>query len=206
MGVRVFPHPEPPSHLPHHPIPLGHPSTPAPSNLYHASNLDWRFISHMILYMFQCHSPKSCHPCPLPQSPKECSIHLCLFCYLSYRVIVIIFLNSIYMRYYTVLVQNGSKVVKQNDFGIRPTWVSILAPQVLVTQSCPTLCNPMDCSPPGSFVHGILQVRILEWVAMPFSRRSYQSKDRTQYCRHILFRLNHLERQRESCSVVSDSL
>ena len=40
--------------------------------------------------------------------------------------------------------------------------------KVLVTQSCPTLCNPMDCSPPGSSVHGILQARTLEWAAMPF--------------------------------------
>ena len=39
-------------------------------------------------------------------------------------------------------------------------------------QSCPTLCDPMDCSPPGSSVHGILQARILEWVAMPSSRGS----------------------------------
>ena len=37
-------------------------------------------------------------------------------------------------------------------------------------QSCPILCDPMDCSPPGFSVHGILQARILEWVAMPFSR------------------------------------
>ena len=87
------PHPEPPSHLPPHPIPLGHPSVPAPSTLYHASNLDWLFISHMILYMFQCHSPKSSHPRPLPQSPKDF-----LFCCLAYRVIVTIFLNSIYMH------------------------------------------------------------------------------------------------------------
>ena len=58
-----------------------------------ASNLDWRFISHMILYMFQCHSPKSSHPCPLPQSPKDCSIHLCLFCSLACRVIATIFLQ-----------------------------------------------------------------------------------------------------------------
>ena len=36
--------------------------------------------------------------------------------------------------------------------------------------SCPTLCDPMDYSPPGSFVHGILQVRTLEWVTMPSSR------------------------------------
>ena len=46
----------------------------------------------------QCHSPKSSHPLPLPQSPKDCSIHQCLFCCLVYRVIVTIFLNSIYMR------------------------------------------------------------------------------------------------------------
>ena len=39
-------------------------------------------------------------------------------------------------------------------------------------QSCPTLCNPMDCSPPGSFVRGILQARTLEWVAISSSRRS----------------------------------
>ena len=41
---------------------------------------------------------------------------------------------------------------------------------VLVTQSCPTLCRPMDYSLPGSSVHGILQIRILEWVAISFSR------------------------------------
>ena len=43
---------------------------------------------------------------------------------------------------------------------------------VLVTQSCPTLCDPMDCSLPGSSVHGILQARILEWVVVPSSRVS----------------------------------
>ena len=40
-------------------------------------------------------------------------------------------------------------------------------------QACPTLCNAMDCSPPGSSVHGILQARILEWIAMPSSSRIY---------------------------------
>ena len=47
-------------------------------------------------------------------------------------------------------------------------------------QLCPTLCDPMDCSPPGSSVHGILQARILEWVAVPFSRGSFQPRNRTQ--------------------------
>ena len=97
-GCTCVPHLEPPSHLLPHSIPLCHPSAPVPSTLYHASNLDWRFISHMIIYMFQCHFPKSSHPHPLPRSPKDCSIHLCLFCCLAYRVIVTIFLNSIYMH------------------------------------------------------------------------------------------------------------
>ena len=51
--------------------------------------------------------------------------------------------------------------------------------KVLVTQMCPTLCNPKDCSPPGSSVHGILQARILEWVAIPFSRGFFQPRDQT---------------------------
>ena len=91
------PHPEPSSLLPYRTIPLGRPSAPAPSIQYRASNLDWQLVSYMILYMFQCHSPKSSHPLPLPQSLKDCSIHQCLFCCLVYRVIVTIFLNSIYM-------------------------------------------------------------------------------------------------------------
>ena len=49
----------------------------------------------------------------------------------------------------------------------------------LVTQSCLTLCDPMDCNPPGSSVHGILQARILEWVAIPFSRDQTQVSDIT---------------------------
>ena len=66
--------------------------------------------------MFQCHSPKSSHPLP-----KDCSIHLCLSCYLAYRVIITIFLNSIYMR----SVQFSRSV-------------------------CPTLCDPMNSSTQAS--------------------------------------------------------
>ena len=70
------PHPEPSSLLPPYTIPLGHPSAPAPSIQYRAPNLDWRLISYMILYIFQCHSPKSSHPLPLPQSPKTYKLTL----------------------------------------------------------------------------------------------------------------------------------
>ena len=53
------------------------------------------------------------------------------------------------------------------------------------TQSCPTLCVPMDCSLPGSSIHGIFQARILEWVAISFSRRSSRPRDGTQVSRIV---------------------
>ena len=49
-----------------------------------------------------------------------------------------------------------------------------------VAQSRPTLCNPMDCGPPGSSVHGILQSEILEWVAISYFRGSSQPRDQTR--------------------------
>ena len=55
--------------------------------------------------------------------------------------------------------------------------IAFLKVKVFVIQSCLTLCDPMHCSPPGSSVHGILQARILEWIAIPFSRRSFQPRD-----------------------------
>ena len=57
-----------------------------------------------------------------------------------------------------------------------------------LAQSCPTLCDPMDCSLAGSSVHGIFQARILEWVAISFSRGSSPPRDRTQVF-HIAGRL-----------------
>ena len=65
---------------------------------------------------------------------------------------------------------------------------------VLVTQLCPTLCDPTNCSPPGSSVHGILQARILEWIAISFSRGSSWSRDQTPgllHCREILYHLSY---------------
>ena len=52
--------------------------------------------------------------------------------------------------------------------------------KVLVAQLCPTLCDPLDCSLPDSSVHGILQTRILKWVAIPFSRGSFWNRDQIQ--------------------------
>ena len=84
--------------------PLPHPSPYHPSGSSQCTGpespvscieLDWRSISHMVIYMFQCNSLKSSHPHLLPHSPKVCSLHLCLFCYLTYRLIITDFLNSI---------------------------------------------------------------------------------------------------------------
>ena len=73
-------------------IPVHHPQA---SCILHRT---WTGDSFLIwYYMFQCHSPIS-SPLSLPQSPKDCSIHLCLICCLAYRVVVTIFLNSIYMH------------------------------------------------------------------------------------------------------------
>ena len=139
--------------------------------------------------MFQCHSPISSHPCHLPQSPKDCSIHLCLFCCPTYRVIITIFLNSIYMH----SVQFSHSVVSDS---VRPCrWQPTRLPHLWdspgknigvgchfllqcmkvkseseVTQSCVSdSSDPMDCSLPGSSVHGFCQARVLEWVAIAFS-------------------------------------
>ena len=66
-------------------------------------------------------------------------------------------------------------------------------------QSCPTLCSPMDCGPPGSSVHGILQARILEWTAMPSSRGSSQPRDQAHISfvscigRWVLYHYSYLE-------------
>ena len=67
----------------------------------------------------------------------------------------------------------------------------------LVTQSCPTLCDPFDCNPACSSLHGIFQARILEWIAIPSSRESSWLRDQTHinlcllHCRWILHPLCH---------------
>ena len=73
-------------------------------------------------------------------------------------------------------------------------WNGVLC---LVTQLCLTLFKPRNCSPPGSWVHGILQVRILEWVAMPSSKGSSQLRNWTQVS-HIAGRFFNIWATREA--------
>ena len=68
-------------------------------------------------------------------------------------------------------------------------------------QSCPTLCNPVDSSPPGSSVHGILQARILEWVAISFSSGIYQFSSVQSLSRVRLFAIPWIEACQASLSI-----
>ena len=68
-------------------------------------------------------------------------------------------------------------------------------PKSEVAQSCPTLCDPTDCSLPGSSIHGIFQARVPEWVAISCSRGSSQHRDRTQVSHIVGRRFYHLSHQ-----------
>ena len=73
--------------------------------------------------------------------------------------------------------------MEQSTTNLSSQWCLCCAVLCLVTQLCLTYCNPMDCSLPGSSVHGILQATKLEWVAVPSSRASSQPRDWIQvYC------------------------
>ena len=86
-------------------------------------------------------------------------------------------------------------VMWRNSYSTKDFWTELNWTDV--AHSCLTLCSPVDCSPPGSSVHGILQARILEWVAISFSRGSSQPRDRTQVS-HIVGRHFNLWATREA--------
>ena len=79
---------------------------------------------------------------------------------------------------------------------------AVLSESVLVVQSCPTLCNPMDCNLWGSSVHGILQARILEWVAIPSPGDLSDPgiKPQSWHCRQIPYGLSH-QRNLRKCNI-----
>ena len=83
----------------------------------------------------------------------------------------------------------------EKKYGVSLCCVCVCAQQL---QLCPTLCDPVDCSPPASSVHGIFPARILEWVAMSSSRGSSQPRDQTCisqvscFSRQVLYHQHHL--------------
>ena len=84
-------------------------------------------------------------------------------------------------RYLMKIIGNIILLIKVFFYKVKIAWTCFQSSCYccLVAQSCSTLCDPMDCSPPGSSVHGIPQARIVEWVAISFSRGSSQLRDRT---------------------------
>ena len=99
---------------------------------------------------------------------------------LSFRIWIYIIYRYIWFMYeyqhiYTIN-PNYKEDVTQRRGGLK---ILIWVKWSEVAQWCPTLCDPMDCSPPGSSIHGILQARVLEWVAICFSRGSSWPRNRT---------------------------
>ena len=91
---------------------------------------------------------------------------------------------------------------------IHPIYKSLpLKVKVLVSKSCLALCNPMDCNPPVSSIHGILQARILEWIAIPFCRGPSRHRDRTWVLPHYRQLLYHLSREvTQLCPTLCDPM
>ena len=111
-------------------------------------------------------------PPPLPPiSNSSCLFTWCQLLYASCRIVLLSF-----PRDCTVKLKMSSLFLYLFFFMF---YLCEKCMRAKLLQSCPTLCDPMDCSPPGSSVHGILQARILEWVAIPSSRGSSQCRDWT---------------------------
>ena len=97
-------------------------------------------------------------------------------CWIYWWVLIVFFFADVFRIFYTLYQESSSNGV----------CVCVCA------QLCPTLCKPMDCSPPGSSVHGILQARILEWAAISFSRSGNdQFSSVVQSCPTLCDPLNH---------------
>ena len=135
-------------------------------------------------------------PCPSP-SPGVClnSCPLSRWCYLtisSSAAIISSCLQSFpasgsfpmislegMMLKLKLFASGGQSIRASASASVLPMNIQCICIRVLVTQSCPTLCNPIDCSLPGSPVHGIFQARILAWVDISSSGGSSQPRDRT---------------------------
>ena len=104
-----------------------------------------------------------------------------------FLIVIVVFLlsiNELYLLLYSEDWNNLSPLLLCTSKCLNQWSASFLSSCCcLKTKSCLTLCGPMDCSPPGSSVHGILQARILEWVAISFSTGSSRPRDQIEVFR-----------------------
>ena len=131
------------------PDPSGSSQCTSPEHLSHASNLGWWSVSPLIIYMFWCCSLETSHTCLLPQSPKFCSIHLCLFFCFAYRVII-------------TNISYGASLMAQtikNLPVIQETWIRSLGREDSLEEGIPLqyscLENLMDKGAWWAAVHGV---------------------------------------------------
>ena len=150
-GIHMFPilnHPPSPYH------PSGSSQCTSPKHPVSCMNLDWRFISYMTLCMFQCHSPKSSHPLPLPQSPKT--------------VLKGFIRISLHRK-----VQNFLLISHLSLLGILSSSIFMLL-LLLSLFSRVRLCETIDGSPPGSPSLGFSRQE--HWSGLPFPSPMHESE------------------------------
>ena len=146
--------------------------------------IDWRKI--LILYNFRIHCDSIYFvfndPDPVPQNCFELSNYISSL-ELPEHLVTNSFQSGkccLAFNLYMLFIHKTSNFHKGLDFLSFPSsWVCVCVCVCARAQSCPTLCNPMDCSPPGSSVHWIHQTRILERAAKPSCRGPSQPRDRT---------------------------
>ena len=119
-------------------------------------------------FLLQCMKVKSesevAQLCPTLSDPMDCSLPG----------------SSVHGIFQARVLEWGAIAFSSKHLYPSPIHDNVLKKSSEVVQSCSTLCDPMDCSLPGSSVHGIFQARVLEWVAVSFSRWSFQPMDRTR--------------------------
>ena len=144
-----------------------------------------------ILYVFWMSALCQIHDVWIFSHSEGCLFILLMVSSLCRNFLVSCALNCLFLLLLLLLLVSDAKTHDKD-------WcqgASFIHSFMLVAQLYLTLCDPIDCSPPGSSVHGILQARILEWVAMPFFRGSSRPRNwtRVSHCMKILYLLSHQE-------------
>ena len=139
------------------------------SSLCHTANSHWLSILHLAVYMFPCYSLNLSHPLLPTLCPQVCSLCLHLHCCCCCCCVASVVSDSVrpHRRQPTRLPHPWDSPGKNTGVGCHFLLQCMrVKSESEITQSCPTPSDPIDCSLPGSSVHGIFQARVLEWGAM----------------------------------------